>query len=244
MSKEIVVGATQWKLRRLAPRALSVLERHRELSTLQHFEQTLPVTVAKFVELYDSGRVLVASRRTVSGLPALETLRARILSWSGPVARDIPGMDVKALANQRVTAVDDVVSNGERLLELARSHAASGKGELPYLAQLEQSMTAAIADVRTQWEQFQAQMAKEQATLAEARLAAQALHRELIAFRRALRGELGASHRDYRQLLIGRQQDDAENDTQIVDDAQASPTASLSTPKPTAENVTPSAQAQ
>ena len=64
MSKRTRSGSPGWKLRRLAPRALGVLGRHKASdAVLAVFEPTLVPAAERYVALYEEERLLTTSQR-------------------------------------------------------------------------------------------------------------------------------------------------------------------------------------
>src|SRR5262245_45144625 len=72
-----------WLLRRIGPRALQVLERHKsESAALQNFDKTLAPAVAHFVEVYDASRAgSPSTRQLAASQKAIDELRIVMRGW-------------------------------------------------------------------------------------------------------------------------------------------------------------------
>lgn len=191
----------QWKLRRLAPRAVRVVARHKEKSAaIGLYESTLVPAANKFVELYDASRTAqVSATENNQGAQAVEALRQVVRGWLGALSRDIPGFDIASFTD-RQTVADDVIGSGQRLLEVCRNFKDRSGQPLPYQEAVVQALTPAIEAADAEWAEAQDRRVQEQAMRDATRDAAVLLHKELVALRRTLRAVLGTSHLDYRRL--------------------------------------------
>lgn len=145
-----------------------------------------------------------AGTQETEGGRAVDALVALTRSWLGPMSRDIPSLDATSFT-ERVNTPEDAVASARRLVALVKKVASEGKA-LPYQAELEKSMGDAIDAAVKESEQAQDALRGSQDLQAQTREAAAALQSELVAFRRALRGVTGTSHRDYLALRTERVQ--------------------------------------
>lgn len=210
-----------WKLRRLAPRAVRVIARHKDKAPqLGRFEASLVAAANKFAELYDASRNgQVSAPERATGPSAVAALRSLMGSWFGALSRDIPGFE-STTYTERSNVADDVVAGGQRLLELCKSFRDAEGAPLPYQDAMVQALDAAIALATAEVTEASARRAAEQALRDETRAAAIAFQQELIPFRRTLRAVLGATHVDCQNLRAhhGPQGDEIE---EVLDETPA-----------------------
>lgn len=210
---------SQRKLRRLAPRAVEILARYKDKAAqLGPYESTLASAAGEFAKLYDASRTAPASASDDDqALAAIEALRLSMRGWLGAVSRDIPGFDSASFTDRPITP-DDVIGSGQRLLEVCRNHQGVDGKPLAYQAQMEQALSAAVETAANAWAQDRANAASEQELRDQARAAAVQLHRELVAFRRALRTVVGTSHVDYRALRVSPSPQHDDN-TEVLEES-------------------------
>ena len=223
MKASTPITVPHWKLRRVAQRAIAVQKRHHDASAaIQQFDKTLEPTVTRFVNLFDASRAgSPAALELAEGHKAVSELRLVMRGWLSLVARDIAGFNAQSF-DDRPLVPDDVIGSAQRLLEVVRTFKRDGE-PLAYVAQVEESLGGAIDKALKAWSDAQEHLTAHQALLAETREAAVALHKELIALRRALRVVLGMQHRDYRTLRTVRSaaKDDADEATSEVGDGDS-----------------------
>jgi hypothetical protein len=189
------------RLRRLAPRALRVVERHQEEhSDIAHYQGTLVPAALDFIERY--GTIVTngsrAPNRTSEAHTSVNHLMTRARAWFGPLQRDLPGIELRPAS----TVPDDVLAAVEHVLDHIEPRIADGT--LPYGEALMADLGGALEAARAEWKAAQAAMAQAQAERAELRIAANRFVDELIALRKTLRATLGSSHRDYQKLRTAR----------------------------------------
>lgn len=203
-------SVAQWKLGRLASRALRVLAQHRGVGqVIAGYETSLPAAVEAFEQKHSVlAKHLAARRRLTAGrYKEAERLLRAMRGWLGLLSRDVPGFDAAEYVSGTGVA-DDIIRQATRLIDVVTSmHAqtplACGDAVLAELAPL-------VASAREEWEQVQGGLARTQELQAECRGAANALQAQLVAFRRSLRAVLGASHRDYQSLRESRVESEAD----------------------------------
>lgn len=220
------VQVPNWKLRRVVPRALRVLNTHKDgFEELKVFESALVPAAQRFCELYDASRASETPRSELSDArKALRRLELGIRRWTGILTRDIPGFTLSSFLDGDSLS-DDLIGGAERLLEVVRGFKGAN-GEAPtYVDDLVARITPLLTAATQAWDVAQTQLASERELLRQTREAAAVVHKELVAFRRTVRVVLGETHRDYQMLRMSRttqQEDELELDT-----SGAAPTAGV-----------------
>ena len=202
----------QWKLRRLANRALRVLAQHRNASPMiAGYETSLPAAVESFEQKQSELAMQDAATRQLShgGYQEAELLLRAMRGWLALVARDVPGFDTAEFI-ARASVPDDVITQAFRLIEFVKRRQA----EAPIACgdQVLANLAPLAASARQEWEQVQSALARTQEVRSECREAGVALQAQLVAFRRSLRAALGGTHRDYQLLRASRMIGEAGND--------------------------------
>lgn len=210
----------QKKLRRLAGRALRVLERHIAAHpALQILEPTLRPAVSDFVVAHSAvaGHRTNASGQTSVIHRAATTLRDRMQLWAALVQHGMPDLDPDTL---RVTVgpPDDLLNAAADMLGMLDDES-TRIGSLAYAQEMRADIAGAMELLTAEQQALQDSLAREQQLRAAARLAGARLHDELIALRLVLAKLLGRSHRDYQKLRMtkgagaaGLQADDDDDD--------------------------------
>jgi hypothetical protein len=199
------VKVSNWRLRRMVPRALRVLNDHKgSVEELKAFEVTLVPAVQRFVELYDATRVSETPRTEVTDArKALRRLELGIRRWSGILTRDIPGFSSASFLDGDALS-DDLIGGAERFLEVVRGFKGAN-GEAPaYVPDLLARISPLLEAATQSWDAAQTHMASERELLRQTREAAAIVHKELVALRRTVRATLGDTHRDYQMLRMSR----------------------------------------
>lgn len=222
------VKVSNWKLRRMVPRALRVLNDHKDgFEELKAFEVTLVPAAKRFIELYDASRVSETPRsEVIDSRKALRRLELGIRRWTGIVTRDIPGFTLSSYLDGESLS-DDLIGGAERFLEVVRSFKGTN-GEAPgYVADLLARVTPLLEEATKSWDAAQTHMAAERELLRQTREAAAVVHKELVALRRTVKATLGETHRDYQTLRMTRVAQDEDEIAPAID----TPTSETTTPE-------------
>jgi hypothetical protein len=205
-----------WKLRRMVPRALRVLGKHKgSFEELKRFEGIVPAA-QRFVELYDASRVGETPRQEViDARKALRKLELGIRRWTGILTRDIPGFTLASFLDG-ASLSDDLIGGAKRFLDLVRGFKGANSEPLEYAADVVARVTPLLDEATRCWDAAQDHMATERELLRQTREAAAIVQRELVALRRTLKVILGATHRDYQVLRLSRVAQD-EDEIDAVD---------------------------
>jgi len=184
------------------------------------YVNSLVPAATKFAELYDASRTAqVSGGEHNQAQDAIDALRLAIRGWLGALSRDIPGFDIASYTDRQLVP-DDVIGSGQRLMEVCRTFKDRSGQPLPYQEAMVQALAATIEKAETEWAQAQDRRAVEQTMRDEFRAAAVLLQKELVAFRRALRAVLGATHVDLHALRAQPGLGVAEEvEEEVVDDA-------------------------
>ncbi len=196
----------QWKLRRLASRALKVLSRHQESNAaIGAFVAPIRTASEAFIKAHSQvGGYVVKWRTEMSeGRGAMMELRREINAWKPHLARERPGFDLTTIAD-RPSVPEDLIEDGFMLAEQLDLVQGPG-GTTPDWA------SSAAATLRTKCEMAEKET-DEAATadsmyngfLREARDTAAAFEAELGRFRATLRSVLGSAHPDVQKLRTNR----------------------------------------
>ena len=211
-------------------RALRVLEEKKKvLPTLKVFEQTLVPVILEYVGIYDAARhSRVQEKHLGVGQDAVNVLEGKLRFWLGPVSKDIPNLARDHLGDNPVP--DDVIAGARQILDVVRGFTHPSGEPLHYLGELEQDLLPAIDAAEQAWAAAQAKRMEHQARQGDIRVAAARLQRELVAFRRSLRGAFGDHDLGYQTL-----RSHAADGSDELEDETTSPTPE--------ESVSPSAPA-
>lgn len=226
--------APQWKLRRLAPRAIRVYERRGdEVAALQSFGATLVPVAGGFIESYDSVKRYNGEwqKQMREGRGAVAELVSAIRSWLPRLSVDLPEFDRSTFADTAVP--DDVMEDAQRLLETVEEHQERASDPsnqlrlLPYAEQLQSQVGPALDAASKEWLEAETADTQYQQALAKTRELARQFELELVAFRATLSATFGRSDADYQKLRTSRASGaDPEDDAAAppaVDDTQPTP---------------------
>jgi hypothetical protein len=202
-------------LRRLAPRAIRVHERHRDKEPgLASFDTSLAVNAPAYITVYDDVRRYAKRRMEERTEAKAETtnLVYKIRIWGPQVARDIEHVQAGEFG-ENPDVPDDVIGDGKSLVEHATKRAEEGKEPLPYHDQLMEDLGGALAKAEAEWKEAEEAQADFRALRIKVREIGAALEKDLVAFRRVLRTVLGSEHPDYQKLRLERARTvDADDD--------------------------------
>jgi len=203
--------APQWKLRRLAPRAIRVHERRAAgIPALMAFGSTLVPIAKEFMDSYDGVQRYSAEWRKQmrEGRSAIATLTTEMRSWLPRLGVDIPQFDRSTFADSDVP--DDIMEDAQRLLETVEEHQELAADEsnqlepLPYAEQLQASLAPLFEAAAKEWREADASDSDYQQALAKVRGLARDFERELVAFRATLSTAFDRSDADYQKLRTAR----------------------------------------
>lgn len=205
-----MAGTAQWKLRRLAPRALRVLERRSpDDASVKSFETTLGPIARDYIASYDGvKRFNVTWQKELSeGHGAVSSLIQTIRAWLPRLSQDVPHFDRTTFADTRVP--DDVMEDAERLQETVEEHQSLAQtseqvASLPYAADLLGQLQPVYSTAAKEWHEAELAATQYQQALAKTRALAGQLHQELTAFRQTLASVVGRSDTDYQKLRVQR----------------------------------------
>jgi hypothetical protein len=197
-----------WKLRRLAPRLLRVLERHAARDpSLGAYLLTLKPTAELFISVFDLLEILETERALElgQGKAAVEVLIRSMNAWAGQVAgtKAIPGF-VASAYGASPDVPDDTIKDAERLLGTVKKHHELDPEAMPFAPALLEDLGAALEKARVEWSQAEAIKSQHQDLVVKNRENAEKFSDLLISFRRALATFVGRSHPDYQTLRSSR----------------------------------------
>lgn len=197
---------SHWKARRLASRAVKVLDRHKAQSAaIAAYEQSLRTAAGDFIRIYAQATGYESTWRVemTEGRGAMAELKRTIESWKPHVARERPGFDLTTIAD-RPTVPEDLIEDAlaladehDRIVDASgttREWAAGGAAALRAAAQKAEKETDESAAADASYNKL----------LADTRGAYTTFNAELSRFRATLRSVLGSSHPDFQKLRAER----------------------------------------
>lgn len=202
-----------WKLRRLAPRALRVLERRKsEAPVLAAYEPRLVPAAEAYIRAYDraAGYRSTWLREMAEDRGAMAILASTIQAWLPLVEGDIATLTSSDFAPSPVA--DDVIAGAERLLEMAGAHVDAQGSALPYREALVTDVSAKLAAGLKERSEAEAADRVYQQVLADARGAYAELNPVLQAFRKSLSTMFGRTDKDFQKLRVQRAAQRDEDD--------------------------------
>jgi hypothetical protein len=194
-----------WKLRRLAPRAVRVLERRKgEAPVLLAYEPRLVPVAERFITSYDraAGYRSTWLREMEEGRGAMAALGSSVQSWVPLVMGDIANLNSSDFAPSPVA--EDMLIAAERLLETASAHVDAQGSALAYREVLVADLGAKLEAGKKERSEAEAADRVYQQIVAEAREAFIDFHVVLRAFRKSLGAVVGRSDKDFQKLRIQR----------------------------------------
>jgi hypothetical protein len=230
----IITAVPQYVLRRLAQRALRVLERHGAThEVLAAIEESFRLVAEAFIKAYDQARTSKPHKALElrQGRVATKVLHTTLRSWLGWLARDFDDFDGSAFSSEPSTP-DDVIADGERMVDFVARHEATTGEKLPYADKLIAEVSQALGAARKEWTEAQDAMVAHQELQAQVRALAGELQQNLVALRRTLRTVLGTSHKDYQKLRLAKTSHLDEEDPEVVD-GDGQPGDPIPAPDPT-----------
>ena len=203
-----------WKLRRLAPRTIRVIERRgSEHPAVQAYASTLVPKAEAFVAAYDASKKYESRWKSEmeEGKGAVADVLKVIQAWLPLVQRDVPGFDGSSYGD-RPTVPDDVLEDGGRLFDEVHDYVDGNGAALafrdPFLQDLEPKLQAAAKE----WKEAEGADTEFQSILAKVRATAEAFDTELQGFRKTLTAVVGRRDKDFQKLRAQKAQVRDEDD--------------------------------
>jgi hypothetical protein len=204
----------QWKLRRLAPRAVRIANRRAQQSpALAAFLATLAPKAEAYVAAYDHAAKFQANwkKEMAEGRSAVARLLKGIQSWAPLLKRDIPGFDGSTYGDNPEVP-DDVIEDGERMMSVVEEFRDSLGAPLAYHKAALDSLGPLLQGAVKEWSEAEAADAEYQKDFAAVRAMADSLQRDLAAFRRTLMATVGRKDKDFQKLRVEHAGEPDEDD--------------------------------
>jgi hypothetical protein len=211
---------------RLAPASIDVSERHAGNPAIaSHAPKIVPAANEVLDALVDLEELKIDQVKLVAASSEqTAVLNGVMLKWSGALARDIEGFDIGAFARD-ASLTFDVLRKAIGLERIVENKGA----DLPYREVLLAELTARIDGTREADTAAKAARVAVQEKQHEIRELSARFHKELVSFRRTVRGALGSKHFDYQRLRVtGRAA--AEPPDEETDAASEAPSEGTSDP--------------
>jgi hypothetical protein len=198
---KIMTKVPQWKLRRLASRAIRVLDRKiNEDPVFKAYEYALRPVARDFIKCYDDiskYSVTLTQEREQSKKAARKLFEVTRI-WLPLLKRDVKNFNDQSYRNTTVT--DDILEDGNRLFDFVTDYTDENGNQLPYsqdiLEGLEPLLNSALKEI-TEAEQADSTY---QLLSRATRENASKLQQELVAFRRTIAIFSGRNDKDYQKL--------------------------------------------
>ncbi|AKF09340.1 hypothetical protein [Sandaracinus amylolyticus] len=198
--------SVQWKSRRLAPRALKVLERHKGSSpAVAVFEAPLGTAARAFVAAYTEAGAYKARWRVEmdEGRGSMLALKKEIDVWKPHVARERPGFDLAGIGD-KPTVPEDLIEDAQALADELREVRGADGATVAWAAAAATSITEKASRAENETDEAAAADARYSSLLSQVREAQAVFDAELSRFRATLRSLLGSSHPDFQKLRVSR----------------------------------------
>lgn len=202
-----------WKLRRLAPRALRVLERRKsEAPALVAFEPKLVPAAERFMAAFDraAGYRSTWLREMSEGRDAIAILTTTLQSWVPLLVDDVANLNSSDFAPSPVA--DDVIIAARQLLDVVGGHVDAQGNTLAYSEVLIADVGVKLATGIKERAEAEAADSEYQQILADARDTYAEFNTVLKAFRKTLAAVLGRSDKDFQKLRVQRAAQRDEDD--------------------------------
>ena len=226
----------QWKLRRLAPRAIRIVKRRSSDSkVIATFAQTAVPKAEAYMTTYDRSMKFQTKWRKEmeEGRSAIAVLLKQIQTWAPLLKRDVPGFQGTVYGDSPVVP-DDVMEDGERMASVIDEHRDAKGNPLAYQKEALDQLGPALEAAIKEWTESEAANSEQQKLLASVRDMGDDLQKDLVALRRCLLIAVGRSDRDYQKLRAERAALPDEDD-----DPNAPPPPQPVVPAPTTASVPP-----
>jgi hypothetical protein len=184
---------------RLAPASIDVSQRHADNPAIaSHAPKIVPAANEVLSALVDLEELKIDQVKLVARSSAqTAVLNGVMLEWSGVLARDIEGFDIGAFARD-ASLTFDVLRKAIGLRQIVENKGA----DLPYREVLLTELSARIDSTSEADTAAKAARVAVQQKQQEIRESSARFHKELVSFRRTLRGALGSRHFDYQRLRV------------------------------------------
>ena len=195
-----------WKLRRLAARALRILlRRAKHDPVIAAYLTTLKPHAEAMIKAYDEAGRYRADwlREMMEGRGAVAELLRQLRSWLPLFVRDVPGFDGSSFGDSPVVP-DDVLEDAGRLIDTAADFEANTGQVLPYIELFNDTFGKALEKAVKEWSEAEASDKQHQDVLARVRESGELLAADLKAFRRTMQVVAGRSDADYQKLRVTR----------------------------------------
>jgi hypothetical protein len=206
--------------RRLASRALRVLNRHKETQpAIGAYENTLSVSAAQFIAHYDKARAFEATRAKSmkGGKGATRELLMKLRGWTALVQKYIDGFD-RSTYGDKHEVPDDVISDAENFLLILDEHNSTEETPLAVTDALKADLEAALEAARAEWFGAGDASSEQESLRKMVRDSGETFQGDLVSFRQTLRAFLGKTHVDYRKLRVLRATVEDEDDDAVARD--------------------------
>lgn len=195
-----------WVLRRLAERAVRVVERHRSKhAAIEAYVDSLVPVAERYVAEYDRSRTTGPGRvkETAEAKAAADALRQVVITWGAHLQRDMPGIDLAVFRNYS-SPPDDLIAAAARLMEAVAAHVETAESPVSYAEPMTAEIEAAQAKAIKERDEAQDLLAQLQEQAARVRESGKELQAGLVSLRKTLRATLGPSHRDCVKLRLAQ----------------------------------------
>ena len=209
-----MASATMWKLRRLAPRAVRVINRQvNDSRAIKAYEETLIPKAQTFMTAYDQSARYEATARSEmkEGKGAIDALLKNTRSWLPLVQRDIVGFDSSDFGD-KPGVPDDVIEDADRLYDVVHDYSDQDGKPLRYQEACLGELEPAIQLATNEWTEAEAADKTYQDLLGKVRSSAEVFDTEIQAFRKTLASIVGRSDKDYQKLRSKKAQALDEDD--------------------------------
>lgn len=229
-----------WKLRRLAPRALRVLERHKALdAAIAAYEHTLQPAAAAYMDTYDRLRTMnvTQAHELDQGKRAIAALANKLSSWSAQIAATgvIKGFKRTEYADTP-DVPDDVMSDAESFMAVVTEQVALDPESLPYADSLIADVNATLELAKAEWKEASDVRSAWMMLVDENRNNAREFANALVGFRQTLLRTIGRKHPDYQSLRSNK------IDRAVLEDGEANDLPEELVPESQVDTEVPGAQ--
>lgn len=201
-----MADVSQWKLRRIAPRVLRVLERRAPAHPpLAAHGATIGPQAQAFIAAYDalSNYAPTWKKEFGEGRTGIAELLQVLRGWLPLASRDIPNFAAGEFGD-RPDVPDDVLADAERFIDAVGDARGPAGEALGWVETALQQIQPLFERANREWHEAEAADQHYQALGRQCRAAAAALVSELVLFRRTVLATLGRSDRDYQRLRLAK----------------------------------------
>ena len=151
-------STTHWKLRRLAPRALRVLERRKnESPIIMAYAGSLTAKAQAYIEVYDTAARFGAqwNKELAEGRSAVSIALRTMRGWLPLVQRDAPGFD-GADYGDKPAVPDDVIEDAGRLHDFVQDYRDAAGQPLAFREACLAQLGPAVQNAAREWAEAEA----------------------------------------------------------------------------------------